>query len=171
MSDIILKDMPLLAEPSFRYHQLPDGSMVDVYAVTYDCKVDIEKKKFICRYDNGYEECTLPTLNDLYQNGTMSKEGTCIEREHDITLSLARYDELTDELINAVIDEFKANGLNVTYDAIMHNYKAWRGDFKSGYRDVINNYHLFSPCGCNPLSFRASSLHPKCAGWQETYIG
>lgn len=171
MSDIILRDMPLLAEPSCRYHQLPDGSMVDVYAVTYDCKVDIEKKKFICCYDNGYKECTLPTLNDLYQNGTMPKEGTCIEREHDITLSLARYDELTDELINAVIDEFKANALNVTYDAIMHNYKAWKGDFKSGYRDVINNYHLFSPCGCNPLSFRATSLHPKCAGWQETYAG
>ena len=67
------------------------------------------------------------------------------------------------------LKEFKDNGLNVTKEAIMHNYQAWRFDEKSGYRDEENNYHLFSPCGCNPLSFRATTLHEKCADWQHTY--
>jgi hypothetical protein len=168
MSDIILRDMPLLAEPSCRYHQLPDGSMVDVYAVTYDCKVDIVNKKFICRYDDGYEDCELPTFNDLYANGTMGKEGTCIENEYSVCFK--RKYKLTEKDIDKLIKEFKKHGFNITKDAIMHNYDAWCVDMKSGYRDEVNNYHLFSPCGCNPLSFRASTLHPKCEDWQHTYV-
>ena len=39
---------------------------------------------------------------------------------------------------------------------------------KSGYRDEKNGYHLFTPCGCNPLSFRVSSLEPEL-DWQITY--
>lgn len=59
MKEIVLKDMPLLSEPSCRYHQLPDGSMVDVYEVRYNCKVDIVNKKYIGSYDEGYEDCNL----------------------------------------------------------------------------------------------------------------
>ena len=42
------------------------------------------------------------------------------------------------------------------------------GDLKSGYRDEKNGYHLFTPCGCNPLSLRATSLE-KELDWQTTY--
>ena len=71
--------------------------------------------------------------------------------------------------IKKIIAEFRENGFNITREAILHNYKAWRYDMKSGYRDEENNYHLFSPCGCNPLSFRATTLHKNCADWQHTY--
>lgn len=168
MKEIVLKDMPLLSEPSCRYHQLPDGSMVDVYAVRYDSKVDIVNKKYIGCYDEGYEDCNLPTLNDLYRDGVLGKEGTCIEKQHRIDFS-DRKRILTDRDIKKMIKEFKDNGLNVTREAIEHNYQAWKFDEKSGYRDEANGYHLFSPCGCNPMSFRASSLHPKCEDWQITY--
>ena len=43
-------------------------------------------------------------------------------------------------------------------------------DYKSGYCDDTNNYHLFTPCGCNPLSFRATSLPTQCGYWQYTYV-
>jgi hypothetical protein len=168
MCKIILRDMPLLSEPTCRYHQLPDGTMVDVFAVHYDFKVDVVNKKYIARSDDGYDECNLPTFNDLYQNGTMPKEGSCIENQFSI--SFKRKYKLTEKDIDNLIKKFKKNGFNITRDAIMHNYKAWCYDMKSGYRDEVNNYHLFSPCGCNPLSFRASTLHEKCKDWQTTYF-
>lgn len=167
MCKIILRDMPLLSEPSYRYHQLPDGSMVDVYEVKYDCKVDIVNKKYITCYDDGYDECNLPTFNELYAKGQLEKEGSCIENEFRLQL---KQHYLTKKDIDNIIKKFKKNGFNITREAIEHNYLAWRSDMKSGYRDEVNNYHLFSPCGCNPLSFRASTLHPKCEDWQTTYF-
>lgn len=71
--------------------------------------------------------------------------------------------------INVVIKFFKKKGYNVTKEAIMHNYSCWRGSLKSGYRDEENGYHLFTPCGGNPLSFRLTSLHPTASDWQTTY--
>ena len=168
MKEITLKAMPILSEPSYRYHILPDGSMVDVYDVNYACKVDIENKLYLSMYDEGYQECELPTFNELYAKGIMTEEGSCIENKYDIDFSY-RKRKLTDSDINKVIKEFKANGFNVTKEAILHNYEAWLFDEKSGYRDEENGYHLFSPCGCNPLSFRATTLHEKCADWQHTY--
>ena len=168
MKEITLKAMPILGEPSYRYHILPDGSMVDVYAVNYGCKVDIENKLYLSMYDEGYQECELPTFNDLYAKGIMPEEGSCIEKTYSIKFG-CRKRKLSDSDINKMIKEFKANGLNVTREAILHNYEAWLYDEKSGYRDEENGYHLFSPCGCNPLSFRATTLHEKCEDWQHTY--
>ena len=71
-------------------------------------------------------------------------------------------------MIKKTIEEFKSHGFNVTREALMHNYHAWRDDYKSGYRDEKNGYHLFTPCGCNPLSFRASELSAE-TDWQDTY--
>ena len=79
MKTITLRNMPILSEPSYRYHIMPTGEMVDVYDVRYDSKVDIENLKFISIADEGYKDCTLPTLNELYANGTLTKEGTCIK--------------------------------------------------------------------------------------------
>ena len=166
MKKIILRDMPILETPSFRYHILPNGAMVDVYAVRYDCKVDIDNLKYLSIADNGYKECTLPTFNELYANGTLTKEGTCIANKYDYYTDKTR---LSSTDIDDIIREFKDNGFTITKEAILHNYDAWLCDEKSGYRDEENNYHLFSPCGCNPLSFRASTLHKECDDWQTTY--
>lgn len=73
--------------------------------------------------------------------------------------------EITAEEVAA---EFKAHGFNVTTEALYHNAYWWSDDYKSGYRDEENGYHLFTPCGCNPLSFTASEL-VEGADWQKTY--
>lgn len=65
---------------------------------------------------------------------------------------------------------FKRHGFDVTDKALEHNYGCWRDDLKSGFRDEENGYHLFTPCGCNPLSFTATKLNGKCDYWQKTYI-
>lgn len=166
MKEIILREMPILSEPTHRYHILPDDSMVDVYAVRYDSKVDIVNKKFISIFDDGYDECDLPTFNNLYAKGQLVKEGSCIENTYDY---YTNKNLLTDEDVDSIIQEFKEHGFNITKHAILYNYSAWLVDEKSGYRDEENNYHLFSPCGCNPLSFRATTLHEKCKDWQTTY--
>ena len=167
MKKITYREMPILSEPTYRFHILPDGTMVDVYDVRYDSKVDIENKLYLTEFDEGYMECELPTFNDLYANGTMGKEGSCIENEYRVDLGYRP--TLSDSKIKKIIAEFKKNGFNITNEAILHNYNAWCRDEKSGYRDEVNNYHLFSPCGCNPLSFRATTLHEKCSDWQHTY--
>lgn len=69
--------------------------------------------------------------------------------------------------IKEVINEFKDNGFNVTEEAIIHNFDAWKSDFKSGYKDEENGYFLFTPCGCNALRFNATVLTGD--DWQETY--
>lgn len=71
--------------------------------------------------------------------------------------------------LDGIAKEFKEHGFNVTIEALRHNFNAWRADLKSGYRDEENGYHLFTPCGCNPLSFRCSSLEEDCKDWQITY--
>lgn len=70
---------------------------------------------------------------------------------------------------DGIIAEFKEHGFNVTKEALLHNYYAWCGDYKSGYRDDENGYHLFTPCGCNPLRFSCTSLEYGCKIWQKTY--
>lgn len=69
--------------------------------------------------------------------------------------------------LEEVIKEFKTNGFNVTEEAIMHNFEAWRDDYKSGFKDEENGYFLFTPCGCNTLCFVACELTG--VDWQKTY--
>lgn len=94
-----------------------------------------------------------------------AKDVSCYD-SYDINLG-NRFD--LDEKIEDVMREFSEHGFNVTKAAIMHNYVAWLADMKSGYRDVENGYHLFSPCGCNPFSLTATTLQPSCEDWQKTY--
>ena len=166
MKEIVFRDLPILNEPTYRYHILPDGSMIDVFSVRYDCKVDIKTHKYLNYTDEGYDECKLPTFTDLYIKGILDKEGTCIKYNH---VYYTDKEKLTLKDIDEIIGEFREKGLNITKEAILHNYKAWLNDEKSGYRDEVNGYHLSSPCGCFPLSFRACNLHEKCSDWQTTY--
>ena len=74
-----------------------------------------------------------------------------------------------DDEIDRIVGFFKGKGYSVTREAVEHNINAWMRDSKSGYRDDGNGFHLFSPCGCNPLSVRLSTLHDLCSDWQVTY--
>jgi len=45
----------------------------------------------------------------------------------------------------------KENGFDIPTEAFIHNYEAWRCDFKSNYNH--NGICCYTPCGCNDLSF------------------
>ena len=128
--------------------------------IRYDCKVDIENKTYISIAETDeWKTSTLPTLNELVDKGIVTEE-QCYE-EYEIN-------PIGDFHIEDIIKEFADNGFEVSYQAILHNYRAWQRDLKSGYRG--RKTHLFTPCGCNPLSFRATTLHHKAKDWQKTYV-
>lgn len=144
--------------------QLTDGRIVPVvnldskFVIKYDVPFNLETGEI---YDEPNEFST--TLNEQCENG--AKDVFCYD-SHYIYLG---YDFYIEGIIDYVIDEFKQHGFNVTKEAILHNYSAWRCDYKSGYRDDANEYFLFTPCGCNPFSLSATTLHPSCEDWQHTY--
>ena len=105
------------------------------------------------------------TLNNLRAQGN-GHPVHCYD-EYDIVLG--EQPQLNDKKIKEIIAEFEEAGHKVTKKAIMHNYCAWLDDFKSGYRDEKNGYHLFSPCGHNPFQLCLTTLHPLCEDWQTTY--
>jgi len=113
----------------------------------------------------------LPDYNDLIRTGRIVELHIC--RTYDIYVKDAtdRFSNkrLTKRDFDRIIAEFKEHGFNVTVEALKHNYSSWLGDLKSGFRDEQNGYHLFTPCGCNMLSFRATSINDRL-DWQETYV-
>ena len=128
------------------------GAHLDIENMTYSLCETPENDKY-------------PTVNDLiYESKLIVKS---LYNEYDITFNDAKA-KLRDDEIDDILYRFRCNGFNVQKEAILHNYKAWKQDLKSGYRDEENGYHLFSPCGCNPLSFRATTLY-KESDWQKTY--
>jgi len=162
-----MRKLKFLRSKSYRCFLLPNGKLVDVYSCRYDAKVNLHNLTFLSFADDGYKESDLPTFNDLIKSGVV-KEVSCIEKTYDIDFP-SNVRRLTKKMIKDIIKEFADNGFNVSERAILHNYDCWKCDAKSGYRG--RNYHLFTPCGCNPLSFRATTLHRKCANWQTTYYG
>lgn len=84
------------------------------------------------------------------------------------------WDDIKDSDVNMIIaialDAFHKRGYNVTDDALKHNLTAWRKDLRGGYRDDANGYFLFSPCGCNPLSFNATKLVEGLYWQEKTYM-
>lgn len=105
-------------------------------------------------------------LNALIRDG--AKMLHCYE-EYDVLVG--HPDSLSTGQIDQICEEFKANGFNVTHEAICHNYEAWAaGMSKAAYRDEKNGYHLFTPSCDNPFILRASTLNDLCKDWQITYI-
>lgn len=45
-------------------------------------------------------------------------------------------------------------GLDLPEEAFAENFDAWKNDYKSGH--IYGDFHIFSPCGCNPLRFSVS---------------
>lgn len=104
-----------------------------------------------------------PTLSDLVENKVLR----CVYGYKRVRRQYKVFD--TNRIsIDKLIAFFKGKGFNVTRKAIVHNINAYDVNMKSGYRDEKNGYHLFTPCGANPLSFTATSLNKNC-DWQETY--
>ncbi len=138
--------------------------------IWYGHRLDL-KNMLITENEKEIEQRTdLPDLNQLIKEGYIIDVN--IFRAHDIFLAKFKNCRtrkvLDDDLLAALQEEFRNHGFNVTADAIRHNYNAWLADHKSGYRDQENGYHLFTPCGCNPLSFRVASIEPEL-DWQWTY--
>ena len=157
--------------------QLKDGRIVSLYDednifyLRYDHVLDLENGTLDDEVtahegEQGYEK----TLNGLIAAGLAErKEVHCydeVEYSEDVYPDTIK---LTKAKINAIVKFFKEKGYNVQSSAVEHNIFAWFSDEKSGYRDEKNGYHLFSPCGCNSLSIRLSTLHPLCEDWQTTY--
>ena len=105
---------------------------------------------------------TLNNLIALHQG----KELRCYD-VFDVDLDFPR--TMSQRRVDKIRETFKRNGFKVTSEAIWHNYVAWSHGWKSGYRDGRNGYHLFTPCGGNPFSLRATTLNEHCRDWQSTY--
>lgn len=149
-----------LRKPSSRCFMTNDGRLFDF--MRYDTKVDLEHG-YCIGIDSGitYKLCKFKTISELVKDDIVYE---CVPyREYTISPTTRPIN------FDAIVSEFKANGFNVSKVALIHNYNAWLNDYKSGYRG--KDFHLFSPCGCNPLRFSATTLHATCTEWQQTYAG
>lgn len=149
---------------------LNDGRIISLFDennkfyLRFDNQINLNEGVFFST-DEHIDGCV--TLNDLLRN----KEAVevhcydCVDYDEDV---YPCDKDFTGQDIANIKSYFNEQGYNVTEEAILHQINAWRCDMKSGYRDDENGYHLFSPCGCNPLSIRLSTLHHLC-DWQRTY--
>lgn len=163
------------AQWSFR---LIDGRLIEVLpfsggGLMYDVPFSLETGEIIKRspewprFGDGlpdYVPDGYTTLNNLKAQG-MGDTVHCYD-EYEIMLGRPMW--LSDSRVAELCKEFKEHGFDVTPQAIMHNFMAWKVDMKSGYRDEQRGYHLFSPCGCNDLRFAATTLDDRM-DWQTTY--
>lgn len=158
--------------------QLTDGRIIELMnkegklLFQYDTPINLTtgeigaKPKF-APFKDGRDECPegFTTLNNLHREG----KGDTVYCYDFYDMELGYPKTMTIRRAIKLAKEFKKHGFNVTPQAIMHNYEAWRDGWKVGYRDEQNGYHLFSPCGGNPLSLRATTLEDCCSDWQITY--
>lgn len=124
-----------------------------------DAKIDLKNKIVISILDSEYKQSKLPTLNELKREGKADLVEVIVN--YTITPN-------TDWNVEDIIKEFEENGFIVSKKAIIHNYNAWKQDYKSGYKG--KKVFLFTPCGCNRLSFTAYKISKYGKSWQTTYI-
>lgn len=155
-------------------YQLNDGRIIDRTNLRYDKPFNLETGEIYEGDDmqltgkNGLPDDApegFTTLNNLNAQ-KLGHEVYCYD---EYNINLGNNPSMGDKDIDAIIAEFEEAGFKVTKAAILHNYYAWTADCKSGYRDNANGYHLFTPCGCNPFSLTATTLHELCSDWQTTY--
>lgn len=139
--------------------------------IRFDARLDMENLIAYEPSDPNYQEMSdLPTINELIADGIAVEWQPYKEATLDAVNEQKEFYRGGRPRIKAIKEYFKAHGFNVSTEAIMHNFNAWKCDGKSGYRDENNGCHVFSPCGCNPFSIYVTELHPDCADWQTTYI-
>lgn len=158
--------------------QLTDGRMFEVMTkegklvLRYDTPINLttgeigkepDYKPFVEKEDLPEGFTTLNQLKKEAKGDTVY----CYD-EYDINLGVPK--TMTIRRAIRLAKEFKKHGFNVSSAAIMHNFEAWKAGWKSGYRDEERGTHLFTPCGGNPLCFRATTLEECCSDWQTTYL-
>lgn len=160
--------------------QLNDGRLIEVlgfekFAIRYDTPFSLGTGEIIERDDKwprfgdglpDYVPDGYTTLNNLQAQGL----GHTLYCYDEYEIRLGRPQTLPEGKVKAICDEFKEHGFKVTKEAVLHNFSCWLCDYKSGYRDEQNGYHLFSPCFCNDLRFAATTLDSRL-DWQTTYYG
>ena len=157
-----------LLKTAIHFVRTSDATKMYLPVLRYDYAIDLGR---LLQYrPQETEALALPTLSNLLSDGLVTEEKDY--REHDISPLGFEHPEsappFTGRVIREIIGEFAQNGFPVTWEALVHNFCAWYSDRKSGFRDEKNGYFLFSPCGCNPLSFTATTLCEEVE-WQETY--
>lgn len=154
----------IVRDNDIRYFQTPNGEIqfpLNLNEITYASHIDLENGLYSPREYND-EPSEFPTINELIASGKLI-EKKYVEEVELYTNSFSKRTQY-----KKWQQFFKERGFNVTIDALKHNHNCWLMDSKSGYRDEENNYFLFTPCGCNPLSFTATRLDEHF-DWQETY--
>ena len=152
-------------------YQLNDGRIIEIlskegkFLIDFGTRFNLETGEIYAYNAKDVPEGAV-SLNDLVS----AKAGRRLYCYDEGEVNLGRPRSMSAMRVASIVNKFKKQGFNVTPQAILHNWDAWLGDRKSGYRDEQNGYHLFSPCGCNPFSLRASSLEDCCKEWQTTYI-
>lgn len=154
---------------------LTDGRIISLFNednefyLRWDFPIDLETMTYEPRLaDESKGEVSLNSLDGTVYAGEVYCYDECNYYHHIYPESFICPEQKRLE-IDHIEAFFKDNGYNVSKEAIEHNFDAWLDDMKSGYRDEAKGYHLFSPCGCNPLSMRLSTLHKLCDDWQQTY--
>lgn len=169
----IVKEIPFVEDEMDceRGVLLDDGRIIPIIknrkiVVTWETPINLETGMmipYVSQCDAQIKGYTC--LNELKENGKIKRE-TCAYKEYEIRMGYIR--SMSDKRIEAIIKEFKREGFNVTRQAILYCYVAYRSGFKSGYRDEENGYHLFCPNRLNPFRLSATSLLED-TDWQTTY--
>lgn len=141
------------------WFETQDGIKIDLPR-KYTNRIDLENHSYYFADSKSGRE--FPTLNELTRNKVLK---IC----YDYKIVDLRYKCYPKKIsIERIQKFFKEQGYNVTEEAIKHNFSAYSYGMKSGYRDEENDYHLFTPCNLNPLTFSLTTLS-KFTNWQTTY--
>lgn len=111
-------------------------------------------------------------LNAFVSNPTFivsyGENGSYSVRNNEDGEYLARHNFMAYKVacLPAIAAQFAKKGVNVTAEELEHNFMAWRGDYKSQVVTADKQFAIFTPCGCNDLSFTAYVAKAD----SETYI-
>lgn len=150
-----------------RWVETKDGRMIGyiLHGLDYRDKVEITDNEIyvINQYESEYKTSGLPTLMELKKRGEVVEKLSY--KEHTVKMVVS--DKLSDTTIRAIISAFKLHGFNVTKEAILNNFEAYKCGLGCGYRDDTNGYHLFTPHD-KEFYLCATTLNKLSSDWQTT---
>ena len=150
-----------------RWVETKDGRMIGyiLHGLDYRDKVEITNNEIyvINQYESEYKTSNFPTLMELKQRGEVVEKLSY--KEHTVNMVVSN--KLSDTTIRAIISSFKLHGFNVTKEAILNNFEAYKCGLGCGYRDDTNGYHLFTPHD-KEFYLCATTLNKLSSDWQTT---